>query len=371
MEIRSTPLLNGSVGTSRELISFHFGAPGKQKIYIQAALHADETPTMLVALHLKRRLIALEAQGAINAEIVVVPVANPIGLDQTVLGQFIGRFDLETGQNFNRNFPALDLSRASGRLGADPQENLRIVRSAVREELAELKANSELDSLQVHLLQLSVDADLVLDLHCSLEACMHLYANAEQWAQVEPLSRYIGAEASLLATDSGGASFDETHSLFWWRLRQSAGSAAGATPIADGCVAVTIECRGQRDVSDELARRDAEAIIDYLTWRGAITGEPKPLPPLLAPATPLNGSEQFVAPVGGVLVHRAQVGARIEQGDAVFDIVDPLTDRTTTIHSHTCGVFYMRRAIRFVRAGQPIGRVSGSVPIRTGKLIGL
>jgi len=42
------------VQQTHELTSFHFGIPGKKKIYIQAWLHADETPTMLVALYLKR-----------------------------------------------------------------------------------------------------------------------------------------------------------------------------------------------------------------------------------------------------------------------------------------------------------------------------
>ncbi len=368
MEIRSASLLKGSAGTARELTSFHFGQPGKQKIYIQAALHADETPSMLAALQLKQRLVALEEQGAIAAEIVLVPVANPIGLDQTLLGQFIGRFDLETGQNFNRDFPIFDHVNVSKNLGADPEENKKIVRAALKQKLDAMQPRTEFDALQIHLLKLSIDADVVLDLHCSLEACMHLYASSAQWDQVEPLARYIGAEASLLATDSGGASFDETHSLFWSRLR---GAVSEATPVADGCVAVTIECRGQRDVSYESANADAEAIIDYLRWRGAIDGEWRPMPPLIAQPTALNGSEQFYAPLSGVLVHRAAIGALIEKGDALFDIIDPISNQTTTIRSSTRGVFYMRRAIRYVHAGNPIGRVSGTVPIRSGRLIGL
>jgi predicted deacylase len=82
------------------------------------------------------------------------------------------------------------------------------------------------------------------------------------------------------------------------------------------------------------------------------------MPALLAPATPLAGSEQFHAPVSGILVHRANVGDVIHAGDPLFDIVDPLTDATTTISSKTDGVVYMRRAIRFVTAGAPRGRVT-------------
>ena len=35
---------------------------------------------MLVAQHLRRRLLALEAEGRVLGEVVLVPAANPIGL---------------------------------------------------------------------------------------------------------------------------------------------------------------------------------------------------------------------------------------------------------------------------------------------------
>ncbi|WP_233804566.1 succinylglutamate desuccinylase/aspartoacylase family protein [Paraburkholderia sp. HP33-1] len=370
MNRQSIPLLSPAIGTHRELVSFHFGpANSGQKIYIQASLHADETPAMLTAVLLRRRLLELEQAGALNAEIVLVPVSNPIGLGQYVLGQFIGRFDLGSGKNFNRHFVqfAKLVANAKEALGVDANENRRIVRELVAAELAQQKPRTEFESLQLALLKLSFDADVVIDLHCSLEAAMHVYTSEAAWAEFEPLSRYLGAEASLLATDSGGGSFDETHSLLWWTLQQQM---PASKPVPNGSIAVTVECRGQRDVSYEVAQQDADALVDYLVWRGAIRGEAKPLPPLLSPATPLAGSEQFYAPVSGILVHRAEIGDTIRVGQPLFDIVDPLTDETTTIASKTEGVLYMRRAIRFVTAGAPLGRVTGTRSIRTGVLLG-
>jgi predicted deacylase len=50
-------------GGSYHLSSLHFGAPGRgKKVYIQAALHADEVPGMLVSQFLRTELVALEAQ---------------------------------------------------------------------------------------------------------------------------------------------------------------------------------------------------------------------------------------------------------------------------------------------------------------------
>ena len=83
MQIRHHPLRGAPPGTQRRISSFHYGA-GQLKAYVQASLHADELPGMLVAHHLRQRLAGLEAEGQLLGEIVVVPVANPIGLGQSV-----------------------------------------------------------------------------------------------------------------------------------------------------------------------------------------------------------------------------------------------------------------------------------------------
>src|SRR3546814_5615348 len=50
------PLLTASPGTSRELVVHRFGQAGaRPKVYLQAALHADETPGLLVLHHLYGR----------------------------------------------------------------------------------------------------------------------------------------------------------------------------------------------------------------------------------------------------------------------------------------------------------------------------
>ncbi|OTP79933.1 succinylglutamate desuccinylase/aspartoacylase family protein [Caballeronia sordidicola] len=372
MHIQHTPLVSTSIGTHREFVSFHFGTPGAgEKVYMQASLHADETPAMLTAWRLKHRLKELEIAGRVKGEVIVVPVANPIGLSQHVLGQFLGRFELNSGHNFNRSFPLPSAAALMERVGThwtqDADSNTRLLRRAVCEMLSEVKPKNEFESLRREMMIMAADADLIIDLHCSLEATMHLYTSPASWPAVEPLARYLGASGVLLAADSGGQSFDEVHTQLWNEVRALLGDTA---PLSAPNVALTVEHRGQRDVTYEFAEQDAEGIIDYLTHRGVIEGEARALPPLNHPATPLAGSEQFIAPVSGVLVHRAAVGAYLKAGDPVFDIVDPITDEVTTLTTKNDGIFYMRRAIRFVIAGAPLGRVTGAVPFRTGVLIG-
>jgi uncharacterized protein len=369
MQTLSHPLISPSLGTARNLTSFHYGPGGGQKIYIQSSLHADELPGMLVSWALRNKLTALEAAGKIKGEVIVVPVANPIGLNQHFLGHLTGRFETNTAQNFNRNFHdlgALVQPVIEARLTDDIEQNRSAIRAAMREALDAQQPDTELDSQRLALQKLSCDADVVLDLHCDWEAALHLYTNPDLWPDVEPLARYLDAKASLLALNSVGNPFDEIHSFCWSDLR---GRYGDRFPIPNGSVSVTVELRGQRDVSYEYAEQDAQAIIEYLTHRGVIDGTAAPLPPLEFAATPLAGAEPIVAPVSGVLVYRTEVGSWVDVGHEIADIVDPLTNRVVTLKSTVAGVLYARHLTRFATAGLEFARIAGATAFRSGSLL--
>jgi len=363
-------LIQNTPGVSIDLQSLHFGTPGRgPKATLQAALHADEIPGLLVAHHLRSRLAALEAEGRILGEIVLVPVANPIGLAQRVLQAVEGRFELASGENFNRHYADLFdevVRRVEGRLGADASHNVALIRAALREAAAAIPAHNALDSLRRTLLGLSIDADIVLDLHCDNQGVLHLYTETSVWPKVEPLARLIGAEAALLAEVSGHHPFDEACSTVWPRLAARFGA---ATPIPSACVAVTIELRGEADVAHELAERDAQALIDYLAWQGVISGPPAELPPARCEATPLAGSIPVKAPHGGVVVYLRECGAKVTAGERLADLVEPMTGLVTPLLSPIDGVFYARESRRFVPAGAGVMRVAGREALREGNLL--
>ncbi len=77
------------------------------KVHLQAALHADEQPGTMTLHHLLPMLREADAQGKLHARFVVFPSVNPLGLATRVLRRHIGRYDLETGVNFNRRWPDL------------------------------------------------------------------------------------------------------------------------------------------------------------------------------------------------------------------------------------------------------------------------
>jgi hypothetical protein len=373
MKRHDHPLKSGSLGTQRTVSSFHFGMTGGGKAYIQASLHADELPGMLVAWYLKKKLAQLEADGRVTGEIILVPQANPIGTAQAILGRAIGRFELASGENFNRHYPHLSETvypRVKFGLGDDAAENTRLIREALRHEVAAQPEGSELASLRKTLLALAVDADIVLDLHCDQRAAMHVYTGTPLWEQCEPLARLLQSDAQFLATESGDNPFDEACSQTWWEIRDRCRTDGLDIPIDMACLAVTVELRGQQDVSHALAQRDATAIIDFLSLRGLIRSDAPPvLPPLRHEATPLAGSENLMAPHPGVICLHVEPGDVVTAGQAVADVIDPVLDQVTTLTSQYGGVVYAMALHPSVMTGQTVAKVATRQAFKSGKLL--
>lgn len=365
------PLISPSLSTQRHVTSLHFG-PGAngRKAYIQASLHADELPGMLTAHVLRGLLEEAEAGGEVLGEVVLVPVCNPIGLDQGLMHHQVGRFELLGMENFNRNYPDffnLVKDRVAPSLGPDPQANMRIVRAAMHEVLKEQTISTELESLRQVLMSLSCDADVVLDLHCDFEAAMHMYVEQPMLDQMVPLAQLLGARAVLWARGSGASiSFDEALSGPWWRLQEHF---ADRAPIPLACASTTVELRGQTDVCDALARQDAQAILAYLRHVGVLAGPAPALPAALCEPTPLAGTESLHAPHPGVIDFTVLPGDRVVAGDLLARLVDPLTPRVSEIRCSIDGVVYARHNLRWATAGMELCRVAGKTPIRSGNLL--
>jgi hypothetical protein len=369
------PLVSPSLGSFKTLSSFHFGAPGRgPKIYIQASLHAEELPGMLVAHHLRAVLELAEAAGHLSCEIVLVPVANPIGLAQRLDHKPMGRFELDTSENFNRCYP--DLAAAvepavQDKLGADARANVTIVRHAMGAYLTNWQPSTELQSLRRTLLQLAHDADYVLDLHCDCEGVLHFYTEEACWTQMDILAHFLGAQAILLAKSSGNRPFDECLSGAWWQLADRLKAKGIDTQLPQGCCSTTIELRGELDVHHDLAQTDALAILNWLRHIDALTDQAAgPLPTARCPATPLAGSETLRAPAAGLVVFAAEPGQVLAVGDLVVEVINPIANQVHRITAGVAGMFYARIRDRYITAGGELGKIAGAVAFRSGELLG-
>lgn len=370
MQQQRHPLFSPSLGTQREIISYHYGpANAERQVYIQASLHGDELPGMVAAWVLKHKLQQLEQHGFLQAQITLVPVANPIALNQHWHGSHLGRFETDSGQDFNRRFPSPGAAVApmvAPDLGADCTANRRVIRRALARYFDQQQPQTELESQRLVLMRMACQADLMLDLHCDWEAVAHLYTTPRAWPAIEPLARYLGSDVQLLADVSGGEPFDESCGEPWRYLQQAFGD---RFPMPEGPQPVTLELRGVRDVSLPQAEHDADAIIHALIHAGYIRGEAPPLPALRNPATPLAGCEYITCPHAGVILHLRELGEWIHPGEAVAEILDPLTDRLTPLVAQYGGLLYARHWMRYATAGMLITRLAGEDAGREGALL--
>ena len=363
MTVERIELPSPAPGTRRHLLVHRFGRPGaRPKAYLQAGIHADELPGVAILVHLLERLEALEAAGAVRGEVVVVPVANPVGLAQSVMGQTLGRYDLGQMSNFNRGWPELGgalAERVGGRLGDDAGTNGELVRETLVELARELPADSENAALRKELFCAAAGADIILDLHCDSQAVTHLYLGTPLWPDAEDLGprHRLGGDAP--------------------------GRAVGRRPVRRGLLAPLVGAAPSLPgpaAAGGLPRRHARVSrLPGRRWRtcGRGCGGPPPLPDPArraggrpraaaaagAPATPLAGVAMVRAPVTGVIDYAVEPGQHVAEGELLATLIDPLAGAGPAerheVRSPVAGVLFARKAFRLARPGTTLGKIAG------------
>ncbi len=365
--IETIPLMSPGPGTKRALTVHRFGNPGaRPKVYLHAALHADELPGTLVLNRMLGWLKDADARGEVNGEIVVLPYANPVGLASQIYGYHLGRYDLDGDGNFNRWYPDLT-DRIAGRvgnvLGDDMEENRRLIRDGALAALDDWRAEGEANVLRKALLTLSVDADYIFDLHCHGQAVQYLYFPADYWETHADLAAELGCRVVLLYRTDEGTNFDVASTVFWHRLRELLPERVIPSPP----FTTTLELRGQPDVDEALAERDARGLWRFLQRHGVIAGDPGQPPEPVGAPTPLEGVDHAVAPCAGVLSYAVELGARLKKDDVVAWVVDPseadFDKARTPVKSRTDGVFFGRNLSMLVRPGQGFASIAGPEPL--------
>ena len=98
-------------------------------------MHAEEVHSMTVLHHLRELLDQAEAEWLIIGEIIDVYRANPIGRSQHLMRDNLGRFDFNSGENFNRAYPDFYLlvkDRIDELQCSDEKQNKHIVRNEIK-----------------------------------------------------------------------------------------------------------------------------------------------------------------------------------------------------------------------------------------------
>lgn len=371
-ERKTVPLRGDTPGTTTEFTYYVVGPENApEKVHLQAALNADEHPGTMVLHHLLPMLRQADDQGLLRARFVVMPAVNPFGLGQQSLRHHIGRYDTNTGVNFNRRWPdlfSLIRTQLSGRLSDDEVFNVNLIRTAVARWIDAQQPRTAAEQLRLLILKEAHDAEFVLDLHCDDDSLIHIFTSPELMPELQDLSDWMGAAATLTASDSGGGSFDEVLPQLYRKVAQ----ANPGKPVPMASATATLEYRGQADVFDPLGADDARRLWGFLCGRNLIDADAGAPPARMPEATPLEATEIVRTDRPGLVAYRVELGERVSKGQPVADLIaldgpEAFMARTPIL-AGTDGLVLSRRMQKYAPRGTSIMKIVGTtvLPSRKG-----
>ncbi len=280
--------------------------PAAKTAYIQSSMHGSEVQGNAVIAQLLEHFAASPPQG----NVVLVPNANPYGINQKGGEYTMGRFDPTTGDNWNRAY--FLPQPAPPKALPWPELSRRYRAALVAAVRRELRGNIPFArKLALTLQSLALAADYVLDLHCANTSARHLYA--PEYAQ--DCARYLGIPLILSVPDTFGGALDEAQSCPWWRLWKSL-QAAGydeLPPASDLPQGYTLELGDQERISRTDARADAAGILNFLRYKGVVAG--RAAPPARSYICPLSGYKVIYASHAGHTDFAPVLGQQVKCGE--------------------------------------------------------
>ena len=374
-QLHTLKLKGDTPGVTTELPFYRIGpADAAEKVYLQAALHADEQPGTMLLHHLLPMLRQADEQELLRARFTVIPMANPLGMANLVQRRHLGRNDLNTGVNYNRQWPdlfSMIRSQLAGRLSDDERFNVNLIRKAVAQWIDAQQPRSAAEQLRLFLLREAHDAEFVLDLHCDSDSLLHIFTSPELMPELQDLADWMGAAAVLTAADSGGGSFDEVLPLLYRKVAQT----NPGKPVPMASATATLEYRGLADSFDHFGEQDALRLFGFLAGRGLVAADPGPRPESTAIATPFEATDVVRTPSAGLLAYRVELGQRVQKGQPVADLIaldgpEAFLARTPLLAA-TDGFVLSRSLRKYAARGENIAKIVGTAPLpqRRGYLL--
>ena len=356
-------LVGDNPGRITELNYYRLGpAQADKKVYLQAALHADEQPGILTLHHLLSLLRAADEANLLRAQFVLFPMVNPLGMGDIEFQRHQGRYSRATGVNYNRAWPELYPAVTAdllAELDDDAEANVMRVRRALRSWVEQMPRQTVVDEWRYALYAEACDADYVFDLHCDDDSLLHIFSVPQMADAMHRLAEWMGAKATMLAEDSGGGSFDEIWPAIWLRLaREQVGK-----PVPLPVLSCTLELRGTFDTFDDINRADAENLYGYFHEQGLIGGDSLGVRQSALPPTDLRATQYLRAPAAGLLIYCVELGQRVNKGDTVAHLLrlhgeSAFMEREPII-ADTDGIVLSRMTTKYVWRNSHVAKIVG------------
>ncbi len=346
-----------------------FGAPGPH-IHIQASVHGAELQGNAVILQLMEMLGKLEMKGSIT----FIPLANPYATNNKHGTYTYGRYNPVTGHNWNRNYSDIVLSSkmditsfAKNHKDLDwneikskfKHELSKTIKNHIQ-ELKDQRKHSENNKLNLLLQELAAPADGVLDLHTGPVATRYLYS-----AEYEhEAAKFLKFKHVLLVSHEFDGAMDEACFMPWIHL-QKALKAQGRQVELD-VESFTLEFGSEESFCMADAEKDVESIINYLKFKGVLTGEPNQIDSV---SCELKNYKTIFSPKGGLVDYHLAPGDTYKAGEPLatfynlknIDPKNPIQSSKTEVKALQDGLIINRCPSSSVHQGMELFQVMTSL----------
>lgn len=290
--------------------------------YIQASVHGAEHQGNAVIFQLLEYL----KENDINGSIRIVPMANPAAINSKIGTYTHGRFNPNTGDNWNRLYS--DYTKNCKAIGEFAQSHLGKDNLKICQEYKKLLGTLLSDKsddlfsygpkhngiLNLELQKLAVDSDFVLDLHTGQIATRYLYVPEYLEQRCDDLS----FPHNLIIPNEFAGAMDEACFIPWINLKSEFKKLGFEYHIP--FESYTVELGGEERISLEEAHLDLLHILHYLFKRNIVTADVTP-PNLKIRKCMLKNYKTYYAPSGGLYEFNIHPGQSAKKGDTLVTII--------------------------------------------------
>ena len=326
--ISTVDLLKLASGDTLSLQVYKFigSQPGK-KVYLQSNLHGAEIVGNGVIHQLIEFFSTLDPS-QIQGEIWLVPVCNPLGVNQRSHFFSTGRFNSYDGKNWNRIFwdyeqEIQDLSEfAKSQLNNSVEvirsNYLAKIKTAWQQQLKAIQKPSCVPiskQYRYQLQSLCLDADYVIDIHSSSNQAIDYTFCFEERAES---AKYLLLEYGLLINEHEGDAFDEAFLKPWLVLERKL--AKLGKKVKFDIESWTLELGAGMTMNPSSVEKGVAGIKNYLVYKKILSSSNR----AIAGEIKLVNKDKihsYYAPTGGMIQSRLPLKTEVKTGDKIYQLL--------------------------------------------------
>ncbi len=291
------------------------------KVYIQASLHGGELQGNALILALIEHLKDISFNGTIT----FVPLSNPYATNNKLGKYTFGRFNPNTGDNWNRNFidiikaQKVDLKKFSQKNINEPEQVIRekyqrLLEKEIKKLESRLSKENQLhdnNKLNLMLQKLASTADIVLDLHTGPSATEYLYSATRSLKEVS----FLHFKHVLEVDHEFAGAMDEATFMPWVHLEEE--FEKQGRHLNMDFHSFTLELESEEGFSITMAKKQKEKVLNYLRHKKVLTGKATKKALILEH---LSDYITIYSPISGLIDYQHELGKPFKKGEVLGTI---------------------------------------------------